>query len=239
MQKITTKKYEPYISKVYIDTRENDRKDFAMEQYAPFNPSIEQLDIGDYIFQSNNDKYVVFEYKTGSDFLNSISDENHHLSNQVYHMVTNFDYTFVIVQTEDLMGDMDELYYSTGISMSLPQVNGAIAEFCTSSTVLFVQTQYQAFDLMMRVAGKIFMNSPIRYKYGKKSSNSALNYLGAIKGLDKLAVPICRTLNLRTKSDLDNLTKKDLMKVDKVGSKKADKILAELGVAHNGVQEKN
>ena len=238
MQKITTKKYEPYIRKVYIDDRENERKDFAMEQYAPFNPRIRHLDIGDYIFKSHNREYVVFEYKTGSDFLNSINDENHHLSNQVYHMVTNFDYTFVIVQTEDLMKDMDELYYSTGISMSLPQVNGAIAEYSTSSTVLFAQTKYQAFDLMMRVAGKIFMHLPIRYKYGKKSTNSALNYLGAMKGVDKLAEDICRTLDLRTKHDLDCLTKEDLMKVNKVGEKKAEKILAELGV-HDGLQNKN
>jgi ERCC4-type nuclease len=218
---------------VVIDNKEQDRREYAMEQYAPFNPSIEPLDYGDYLFIGYNNVRVVFEYKTGSDFLNSINDENHHLSNQVYHMVTNFDYTFVIVQTEDLMKDMDELYYSTGISMSLPQVNGAIAEYSTTSTVLFAQTKYQAFDLMMRVAGKIFMHLPIRYKYGKKSTNSALNYLGAMKGVDKLAEDICRTLDLRTKADLDSLTKKDLMKVNKVGSKKADRILSELGVAHN------
>ena len=230
MQKITTDKYEPLIEKVFIDDRENDRKEFALQQYSSLNPYIVHLNIGDYIFKSNNREYVVFEYKTGSDFLNSINDENHHLSNQVYHMVTNFEYTFVIVQTEDLMKDMDELYYSTGISMSLPQINGAIAEFSTTSTVLFVQTQYQAFDLMMRVAGKIFQHKPQRYKYGKKSTNSALNYLSAIKGLDTLAEDICRTLDIRTKKDLDNLTKQELMKVDKVGEKKAERILSEIGV---------
>lgn len=245
MQKITTDKYREWISKVYIDNRENERKDYAMEQYAPFNPSILQLDIGDYIFESKslnrtgNHDMVVFEYKTGSDFLNSINDENHHLSNQVYHMVTNFDYTFIIVECADLMQELDNLYYSSGVSMSLPQINGAIAEYSTSSTVLFCQTRYQAFDLMMRVAGKIFQHQPVRYKYGKKSTNSALNYLGAINGVDKLAESICRTLNLRTKKDLDNLTKQDLMRVNKVGSKKADKILFELGVAHDGLQDQN
>lgn len=233
MQKITTDKYQEWISKVYIDSRENERKKYAMEQYAPFNPSIIQLDIGDYIFKSKSSEYVVFEYKTGSDFLNSINDENHHLSNQVYHMVTNFDYTFVIVECADLMQELDDLYYSSGVSMSLPQINGAVAEYSTSSSVLFCQTRYQAFDLMMRVAGKIFQHQPLRYKYGKKSTNSALNYLSSIKGLDKIAADICRTLQLRTLNDLLNVSKDDLMKVNKVGSKKADRILAELGVAHN------
>jgi ERCC4-type nuclease len=228
MVNINIGKYENLISHVFIDDRENVRKDFALKQYASLNPSIKHLDIGDYIFKNSDGLEVVFEYKTGSDFLSSINSETHHLENQVYNMVTNFDYAFVIVECVDLMHELDEFYFSTGINMSLSQINGAIAEFTVNSTVLFVQTQYQAFDLMMRVAGKIFMNKPLRYKYGKKSTNAALNYLSAIKGLDSKAQDICRTLDLKTLQDLHDLSLEDLELVDGIGKKTAAKIINEL-----------
>lgn len=234
MNKIKTDKYEGIIQSVYIDDRENVRKDYAMEQYAPFNPSINHLDSGDFIFVGDNGVEVVFEYKTGSDFLNSITEDNH-LHNQVYSMITNFDYTFVIIESEDLRREIDELYFSSGVSVSMQQVNGAISTFNTVSTVLMTQTTYQAFDLMMRMAGKIILQEPLCYKYGKKTTNSALNYLSAIKGLDSKARIICRELDLRSLNDLINLEKEDLVKVKGVGDKLADKILTEIrGVAHIG-----
>ena len=125
---INTGKYKDVISNVLIDDRENKRIEYALKQYKDFNPLKSHLDVGDYIFVGYNGVKVVWEFKTGSDFLNSINDENHHLHNQVYDMVTNFDYTFVMVECADLMQQADELYYSTGISMSLPQINGAISE---------------------------------------------------------------------------------------------------------------
>lgn len=228
MEKITTDKYAPLIQSVLIDDRETKRVDYALNQYKELNPKINHLDVGDYIFKGNNNIDVVFEYKTGNDFLSSITGEDHHLHNQVYNMVQDFEYTFVIVQVEDLMSLIDEHYYITGQSISLPQVNGAISEYSTVSTVLFAQTLYQSFDLMMRVAGKIIQQKPYAYKYGKKSSNSALNYLSAIKGVDKNAGIICRTLNLRCLNDLLKLKKEDLTSVNGIGDKKADKILKEI-----------
>lgn len=228
MRQINCKNYVGTITSVLVDDRENKRIDYALEQYAPLNPLKCHLDIGDYIFVGNNGIKVVWEYKTGSDFLNSINSETNHLHNQVYEMTREFDYTFVIVQSMDLVQEVDELYYSSGVSMSLPQINGAIADYCVESTVLNVQTQYQAFDLMMRVAGKIIKQKPLRYKYGKKSTNSALNYLSAIKGLDSKAEIICRTLNLKSLNDLMRLNKDRLLDVKGVGDKLADKILGEL-----------
>ena len=235
---INTKPYEDVINRVFIDDRETKRIEYACEQYSPFNPLVDRLDIGDYIFESVpenprfelSSEYVVFEYKTGQDFLNSI--RNRHLENQVYHMVTNFDYTFVIVECKDLRQELQKLYYSTGIDMSINQVDGAIAEYCTSSTVLFVQTEFQAFDMMMRIAGKIFKHKPIRYKYGKKSSNSALNYLYGMNNIDKKAENIVNTLNITTLDDLMNLTKEDLMTVDLIGEKTAEMILKNISGSH-------
>ena len=224
--KITTKEYEKVIESVLIDDRENERVEYGLNQYSPFNPQVAHLEIGDYIFKGVNGIEVVFEYKTANDFLTSI--ENNHLHNQVYYMITNFDYTFVIVEAENLYQTLDERYYNTGLNMSISQVNGAIAEFSTNSTVLFCQTQYQAFDLMMRVSGKIMLQKPYKYKYGKKSTNGALNYLSSLRGLDNKAEVICRELNLKTKKDLDNLTVERLCEVKGIGGKTAENIIKQL-----------
>ena len=109
--------------------------------------------------------------------------------------------------------------------MSLSQINGAIAEYTVNSTVLFAQTQYQAFDLMMRVAGKIFINKPLSYKYGKKDRNTALNYLSSIRGIGSKAETICTTLNLHSLTDLMNLSVDDLTQIDGIGKITAQNII--------------
>lgn len=238
--KINTKKYEPIIKQVFVDDRENKRIDFAMEQYAPFNPTKSHLDVGDYIFIGNNGTKVAFEYKTGDDFLSSVVNETHHLHNQIYDMITNYDYCFTIVQTEDLRADLQRRYYQTGQDISFQQINGAIAEFNTVSTVLMTQTIYQAFDLMMRSAGKIINDKPYLYKFGKKTPNFALNSLSAMKGVEKRAETIVKTLNLHTLDDLMNLTKEDLVKVELVGGKTADIILNNIKRGRsNEIQKQN
>ena len=227
--KIKTNKYEKIIEQIIVDNRELDRKDFAMEQYAPFNPIIRKLDYGDYIFKGYDGTRVCIEYKTGSDFLTSINRDNNHLHNQVYGMIHNHDYCFVMVEVEDLNKLVEKRFYQTGLRMSVQEINGVVSDLNTVCTVLFSQTQFGAFDLMIRTAGKIIQQKPFLYKFGKKSSNTALNYLSSIHGLDNKAVDIVDTLGLRTKRDLDNLTVDDLCKVDGVGKITAEMILAEIG----------
>lgn len=224
MKKINTKNYEDIIAAVLIDAREVDRKDFALSNYEKLNPSVVQLDVGDYVFRGFNGVEVVFEFKKEGDFLSSIVG-SHHLHNQTYDMITHFDYTFVIVQCANLIELINKRYYQTGQDISISQVNGAIAELSTVSTVLFAQTKYQAFDLMMRVAGKVIRGKPFKYAYGKKTTNAALNYLSSMSGVDKYAEIICEELNLKTLTDLLNLKKEDLLTINGVGSKKADLIL--------------
>ena len=236
--KINTQNYEGIIIDVAIDARESDRKDYAMEQYAPFNPHIEHLDVGDYIFKGENGIEVVVEYKQDSDFISSVVGSEH-LHNQTYDMVTNYEYSFIMIQCNDLRAELNNHYYKTGQDISFSQLNGAIAQFNTVSTVLFAQTRYQAFDLMMRQSGKLILQKPMKYKFGKKTNNSALNYLSAIKGLDKRAEEICNELDLKTLNDLLNLTKEDLTKVNGVGSKKADLILNNIWGELHGQRKKN
>ena len=235
---INTKSYEGVIAEVIIDSRELDRRDYALEQYAPFNPSVELLDCGDYLFRGVNGVEVVVEYKQDSDFISSVVGSEH-LHNQTYDMITNYEYSFIMIQCNDLRSELNNHYYKTGQDISFSQLNGAIADFNTVSTVLFAQTRYQAFDLMMRTAGKLIQQKPFKYKFGKKSKNSALNYLSAIKGLDKRAEEICNTLDLRTLEDLLNLEIDDLTQVKGVGSKKAEMIIRNLRSDLHGQQTKN
>lgn len=227
MEKINTQNYEDTIKQVLIDDRETARADYAMQQYKTLNPKVEHLKVGDYIFKGK-DKSVCFEYKTGTDFLSSTIDSNH-LHNQVWHMTQEYDYTCVMVTTYNLERQVQELYYTRGINVNLSRINGIIAELNTVTTVVLCQTQYQAFDEMMRFAGKIIQNKPFKYSWGKKSSNTALNYLSSITGLDTKAENIVKKLKLKTHEDLMNVTYKDLITVELVGDKTARAVLEELG----------
>lgn len=227
--KIHTKNYEETIKSVAIDDRETNRSDYAMEQYAPFNPSIQHLDTGDYIFTGYNGIKVAFEYKTVEDFLTSIDRSENHLHNQVYRMIRNYDYCFVIVECKDLEKALTKRFYATGINTTIQEVNGAISDLSTVCTVLWSQSEFGAFDLMMRTAGKMIEMKPFCWKFGKKSVNSALNYLNCIHGLRNKATDIVETLDLHTKKDLDNVTFEDLCQVEGIGKATANMILKELG----------
>lgn len=227
--KINTKKYQKIIEKVVIDSQELARHEFAMEQYAPFKPTIEPLDMGDYLFTGYDGTTVCVEYKTGSDFITSIDSSENHLHNQVYRMIHEYDYTLVMVECKDLQDLCTKRFYQTGLNTSVQEINGAISELNTVSTVCFSQSLYGAFDLMLRQAGKLINDKPFLWKFGKKSHNTALNYLNCIHGLKNKASDIVETLNLHTKKDLDKLTMKDLLKVDGVGEVTAELILNEIG----------
>ena len=226
---LNTKPYKDIIKEVWIDDRENSRKDYFSLKYKDFNPSIRHLRHGDYIFIGYNGVKVCVEFKTGEDFLSSIDPSTNHLHNQVYGMIQDYDYTFVIVECKDLDKTATKKFYQTGINVPVQMINGAVSDLNTVSTVLFSQSPFQTADLLMRMAGKVIEEKPFLWKFGKKSTNTALNYLNCIHGLKNKAYDIVTTLNLHTKKDLDNLTIDDLCKVNGVGRKTAEYILAELG----------
>ena len=232
MTEINTKQYEGIITSVAIDDRENTRKDYAMEQYAPFNPHIEHLEFGDYIFAGKNGVEVCIEYKTGSDFISSIDHQTNHLHNQIFHNIQEYDFTFVVIECEDIKKQLNDLYYSTGLTTTLAEINGAISTLNMVTTVCQTQTRYQAFDFMMRQSAKAIMQKPFLYKHNRKTGNPALNYLASIHGIENRAEAICSKLHLRTLDDLLKVTKEQLMTVDLVGDKTAEKILFELGYVH-------
>ena len=85
-------------------------------------------------------------------------------------MTQEYDYTCVMVTTYNLERQVQELYYTRGINVDLSRINGIIAELNTVTTVVLCQTQYQAFDEMMRFAGKIIQNINLRNIKNEKHS---------------------------------------------------------------------
>lgn len=228
MVKINTKPYQNTIKKVIIDDRETNRKDYALTQYKSFKPTIQHLPIGDYLFIGHDNTTVCIEYKTGNDFLTSINTIENHLHNQVHRMIQEYDYHFVLVECEDLDKLCTKRFYQTGLSMSVQEINGVVSELNTVSTVLFSQTMFGAFDLMMRQSGKLINQKPFLYKFGKKSSNIALNYLNCMYGLNNKAKDIVDTLNVSSVKDLMSLTVDDLMEVEGIGRKTAQQIITNI-----------
>jgi ERCC4-type nuclease len=74
---------------------------------------------------------------------------------------------------------------------------------------------------------KCLSDKPIVRKFPKKTSNSAFNFLcGCIYGINhKKANQIVNTYQLESLSDLMKLNKEDLMNVDGIGEKNAERIL--------------
>lgn len=226
---LNTEKYKSIIHSVCVDDREGTRIDTAMELYEDFNPRIVHLWYGDYVFKGENSISVGFEFKTAGDFLSSIDDSTH-LHNQVYGMVnfSGYDYCFVIV-SGDMIKTTLEREKSINRGVALNQVNGVTSTVLLSCPILYVSNDLQAFDLMMRISGKFLQNPNVKYKYHRKSHNTALNLLSSIYGLDQKADLIVEQLKLHTINDVLNLTMSDLLMIDGIGEITARNILDEIG----------
>ena len=93
---------------VVIDSREHHRIKTAKQYYTEHDckVQIKELPIGDYLF----DNQVVFEYKTQTDFINSVRDNRvfrqtiRQQEHYPYHFVIKTSHTSYIV---NIMGDTD------------------------------------------------------------------------------------------------------------------------------------
>lgn len=214
--------------KVFIDSREQSRIKQASEYYTEQGLTVEvkELPIGDYLF-SNGENEVCFEFKTTSDFVTSIQDGR--VFNQAANMAENFDYNFVMIH-----GDLHTRSKCIAMSRNYREVNlfqyiGAISSLNRYVTVLQCYSPFinESYYTMMTQAKKCLSSKPIVRKFPKKTSNSAFNFLcGCIYGINhKKANQIVNTYHLESLADLMKLTKEDLMKIDGIGEKNAEKIL--------------
>jgi ERCC4-type nuclease len=192
--------------------------------------SVEELEIGDYIFSDGKNE-VCFEFKLTSDFIASIQDGR--VFNQSIEMAENFDYAFVIIH-----GDLSTRSKCIAMSRNYREVNlfqyiGAISSLNRYVTVLQCYSPFinESYYTMMTQAKKCLSTKPIIKKFPRKHKNTAFNFLcHDVYGINwKKAKAIVDTLNLHTKKDLDRLTKDQLTAVDGIADKTAEKILKAIG----------
>lgn len=211
--------------KLQISDKEQNRITTATEYYTQQGLDVElsNLEIGDYIF---NDK-VVFEFKTISDFIASIQDNR--VFNEAINQAENYDYHFVIIQ-----GDEHSRAKALAMSRNYQEITyfcylGAIASLNRYTTVIESYSPFinEAYYRMLITAKKCLQNKPIVKKYPRKHKNAAFNYLTyCVYGVSaKRARDIVYHCQLDTLEDLLNLTHEQLITIDGIGPKLADKIL--------------
>ena len=215
---------------VTIDTRETDRIRPAIFFFSiRNNVSVEELETGDYIFEDKG-KQAVFEYKTMSDFINSVSEGR--VFNQAIDQSNEFINHFVIIEgtDEDRKKESERKYWTSGVNFTKKQFYGAIARLNTFTTVLRVPDRKTAFEVMEQQAKKCFDDKVLAKTFPKSEGNSAFRYLSYCRrGVGaKTAEKIVQELKLNNLEDILNLKKEDLMSIHRIGATTADNILSQI-----------
>lgn len=217
--------------KIRIDNRENKRIKKAEKYYKEkeHTVTVEKLDTGDYVF----DDKVVFEYKTYSDAFASIMDNR--LFDESLRQREKYDYHYVIIVGND-KDRKNALYklYKLNVRFKIKQYYGAVARLNTYTNVIYAPNTMKAFKIMECQAEKCLDDKPLIRSLNKKTENIALNILMFMPDIKyQRAKSICDTLDLNTVEDLMNLTKKDLLSVNRVGDTIADNIMSNLKNNYN------
>lgn len=216
--------------KVFVDSRETDRIKPAIFYFSLKNSvSIVELETGDYIFEED-EKQVVFEYKTMSDFINSVTEGR--VFNQAIDQQSQFEHHFVIIEgtDEDMKKICSDRYYSTGVSFSKEQFYGAISRLNTFTTVIRVPDRKTAFEVMEQQTKKCLDDKAVAKSFPKSEGNSAFRFLCyCCRGVgSKTAEKIVDELSLNNLKDVIDLKKDDLMKLSGIGDAKATNILEQV-----------
>lgn len=211
-----------------IDSREKERIPYSMEFFKKYNPSIKELDTGDYIFDNGEEK-ICFEYKTVRDFIGSVSDGR--IFEQVKRMNDKFDWSFIVLEgtIEDLRRENKRRLFQqdTGRPFSLSQFYGVIARLNCYTTVTQCHNLAQAFNYMEKQMLKIFDDKPLLKHFKSDADNPALNFLCCINGINyKTAKLIVDEYNINSLHDLVIIVNTvDLTDIKGIGNKTKDKIM--------------
>ena len=211
--------------KVQISDKEQNRIPEATKYFQSLDLETEvtNLQYGDYVF---NDQ-VAFEYKTMSDFIASIQD--HRVFNEAINQAENYDYHYVIIHGNEHDRTKCLAMTRNYVPVTIFQFHGSIASINRYSTVIECYSPYinEAFYKMYIQAKKDLSTKPIVKKFPRKDKNVCFNWLCYCNyGINaKKATAIVEALELHTLSDLQNLTKEQLLSVDGIGEKNAIRIL--------------
>lgn len=211
---------------VTIDTREKHRIEKAIEYYEGKGLKVqtEELPIGDYLFKGENHD-VVFEYKTITDFFQSLT--SNHLFNQAIDQYHNYDYHYVII--ENNKHEMEKLSKYWTVQEKIANANrydGAVAELNSFTNAIEKPTMLQCFKAMLKTAEHVDRQSLLVKRPPRKSANTGELFLMLIKGIGvETATTISRQFQVEVLEDLLRLDYDGLISVRGVGDKTARTIL--------------
>ena len=209
--------------KIEIDHRENDTRIEKAEEFYKSQgdtTTVKELLIGDFIFNNQ----VVFEYKTLTDFIESVKSKR--VFNQAIDQASNFPYHFVIIVGSDYekRAMLDDPFGDNYFGWE--NYEGAIARLNTFTTVKESPTQERAFRFMRRQATKCLDNKNIVKRLPKKTDNPAFNWLMITKHIgDDTAQLIVDHLNLYDLEGMLKLDNNTLQSIPGIGSEKAGIVL--------------
>lgn len=213
-----------------VDSREQKRINQAKEYFTDnkelktdYTVIQKELPTGDYVF----DGKVVFEYKTQSDFISSITDGR--VFNEAIKQSETYPYHFVIIQGTNR--DRKKALEYAG-SFTIEQYYGAIARLNTYTTVInCTGLMEDAFYQMHVQAKKCLDGKDVKIKhFDVKSGNPAFNALCYCLDdvADIRAKNIVNHLHLKTWSDVYHLTKQDLLSVPGIGEATSESIICQI-----------
>ena len=214
---------------VKISDKEQNRIPKAEEYFQELGceTQVTNLQYGDYVF----DEKVAVEYKTMADFIASIQDNR--VFNEAINQAENYDWHYVLIHGNEHERAKCISMTQHYIPVNLFQFHGAIASINRYSTVIECYTPWinEAFYKMYIQAKKDLSNKPIVKKFPKKDKNTAFNFLCyTIYGINhKKAKSIVDAYDLKTLSDIQNLTMEKLTAIDGIGTKNAKRIMDAIG----------
>lgn len=217
--------------KLEIDARESStRKEHAYSFFASqdFDVNVKQLPIADFLF----DKKLAFEYKTVSDFINSV--QNHRVFRQM-HRIKQYPYHFILIEgnvfeeIHNRHSPDSKYYWMKTPKFTINNYLGALAKLNQHSKVLVVENEHQAFTIMSYLYRNLVekdenvesIEVPV-----SQMTDPIGTFLCCCEGVSvKKAVWIKNHLHLENLSDLLEVTHDDLTSVNGIGSKTASNIM--------------
>lgn len=221
-----------YINDIVVDSHEKLRGTKAYNYFIDtYDVSIKLLDYGDYLFHTNDNKSIVFEFKTCKDFISSM--ENKSLFQELSNQTINNEYSYLVI-CGDFEETFEELYFTVPHyrykykskyvlqSRMRKQVQGAIYRiYAMYIPIIFADDENDAFDKMLKVSSKVAdakkYGGVVRPVVDDMELTPMEIYLTTLNGIgEKKAKNITNELSIECLEDLCGMKPSDFLSVDKV-----------------------
>ena len=208
--------------KIYIDSREGKRIVPALSHFknTDYDVEVKQLPYGDFVCGN-----AAIEYKATDDLIHSIQSKR--IFKQAVNLANNYEHAFIFMESEKVkLQNAIKKSQFVGQKFSWSQYYGAVSSLSQIVVPIVVPNFKQACQLMEKLFIKC-NDSKVRtvFTNAKKYDSFLVNSVSSIDGIDKFALPIIDTLELKCFKDLCNVTYDELISVKGIGEKKAEAVM--------------